>query len=209
MSTEVLTPQILQQLCSSDIDAAVLLDTLSDLEVSAQVDTHESELLVAYYCAYFFALFIHDDLNEARFLAKRIPKDVQANPSIQNAASLLKSLYSRSYPAIYTQLAAFSWPAPVTALVERFAEAFRTRTCTLLSSAYTCISPAAVAYYLGIEVSAGVSTQPWFVQSGWSIDDAGMFITAPPAESSRTASKGDNDGRIHRLTELVTHLTQG
>lgn len=147
--------------------------------------------------------------NEARFLMTRTPVSLHSDPAIINAASLLKALYSCSYPAIYSHLAAPTWDPVLTGLRDRFAEIFRRRTCSLLSSAYTSISPESVSYYLGIEASPASSAQPWFVQGGWKTDGAGMFIPPSPSSREGMTRKKDNDTRISRLTALVTHLTEG
>lgn len=192
-----------------------LVDGLADLEATASsypLNPSTSELISNYYSAYFFSLFLCDDLNEARFLSKRIPLGfLQSDPLLISTYTLLRALYTRSYQNIYTTLSSAPWSSVLAPLVARFGEHFRRRTLILLSRAYTAISLKSTAIFLGLEGKDDSLIIAKVENEGWRHDAVtGMLKPAPIDDDDdlRDSDPNVKDGGIARLTGLVTHLTE-
>ncbi|KAI5836844.1 COP9 signalosome [Morchella snyderi] len=199
-----------------NLSPAALVDLLADLEATASscpLNSSTSELISNYYSAYFFSLFLCDDLNEARFLSKRIPLGfLQSDPLLISTYTLLRALYTRSYQSIYTTLSSAPWSGVLTPLVSRFEKYFRRRTFILLSRAYTAISLKSTAIFLGLEGTDENESSiiAMVVAEGWGRDEAtGMLKPVPiDDDDDLRADVNAKDGGIARLTGLVTHLTE-
>ncbi|KAL7275122.1 hypothetical protein RUND412_001941 [Rhizina undulata] len=208
--TPSLDLQYLSALCSAnDIPPSTLIDLFSTLESAAclQPISPNLELLETYYSAYLFSLFLGNDLNEARFLTKRIQPALLTTPMLTRTTALLKALYTRDFPAVYKTVSSSPWPAVLSSLASQFLDSFRRRAFITLSNAYTAITPSAAAKYLGMTDEQEVVQN--LLAEGWEYDsDAGIL---KPVKREEEALRGDGegkDGRIGRLVGLVTHLTE-
>jgi len=202
----------LSALASSETPSTIV-EILADLETEAALAPFSSDsaiLLSNFYSIYFFALFLCDDLNEARFLSKRIPVPVlQSDPLLISTYTLLRFLYTRNYAEIYTVIESAPWSEQVSPLVARFKDYYRQKTVVLLSKAYSSISPLHAAVYLGFKGDeAGL--QEYVAQRGWLLDESGLLKPAPVEveEGGMDTDAEGNDMRIAILSGLVTHLTE-
>jgi len=168
--------------------------------------------------------------NEARFLSKRISShlaptlpsqpptpvsDLAVYPFIPPTYNLLKAVYTRSYSSIYNILLSTSWSPELEPLASTFLEHFRRKTFKLLSYAYTTITPSQAATYLGLENKSEQVVLEKLIAEGWIWDgDQGLLKTVAKGDDDEdvegviSEAKGGKDGRIERLTGLVTHLTE-
>ncbi|KAI5808164.1 COP9 signalosome [Peziza echinospora] len=215
------------------IPSATLVNHFAALEAAANTPPapDSPELFSLYYSAYIISLLLDDDVNEARFLSKRIASNLPSTttdadfseyPLIPPTYKLLQAVYTRSYSSIYTILLTTLWTPPIQPLVLRFLEHFRRKTFGLLSYAYTTITPSKAATYLGFQDDDEQLVVEKLTIEGWIWDeDQGLFRTVNRGEdeddirggTSLSNVKGGGggapgkDGRIKRLTGLVTHLT--
>lgn len=100
----------------------------------------------------------------------------------------------------------------ITPLVTRFTEHFRRKTFILLSRAYTLISPKAAASYLGLAEGGEATIVAKAVAEGWVWDEGTRMLKPVVVEDDADLEEDvvvdGKDGRIARLTGLVTHLTE-
>ena len=96
-----------------------------------------------------------------------------------------------------------------------FLEHFRRKIFKLLSYAYTTITPSQAATYLGFENESEQVVLEKLIAEGWIWDaDQGLLKTVAKEDEDEgvggviSQAKGGKDGRIERLTGLVTHLTE-
>lgn len=204
------------------------MEILADLESTAcltQLNSSTSDLLSNFYSIYMIALFLCDDLsvsslaisdslkligsrNEARFLSKRIPiQHLQSDPLIISSYTLLRAVYTRNYQKIYTVFDSAPWSEEIYPLVVRFRDYFRHRTLVILSRAYTTISPALAAMYLGFTTEEKLSE--YVKPKGWEYAEVGL-LKPVRMEIEDVGTECDADGsdmRISVLSGFVTHLT--
>ncbi|CAZ85981.1 unnamed protein product [Tuber melanosporum] len=199
-------------LASSEAPSTIV-EILADLETEAALTPFSSDsaiLLSNFYGIYFFALFLCDDLNEARFLSKRIPMPaLQSDPLLISTYTLLRFLYTRNYAEIYTVIDSAPWSEHVSPLVVRFKDYYRQKTVLLLSKAYSSISPVHAAVYLGFKGDE-TGLLEYIAQRGWLLDESGLLKPAPVEveEGGMDTDAEGNDMRIAILSGLVTHLTE-
>ncbi|KAF8467766.1 COP9 signalosome, partial [Kalaharituber pfeilii] len=223
---------------STEVTPQALVELLADLEASALTaprNEQSRELLSTYYSVLLLSLLLVDDINEARFLSKRIasslipnaPSNVSpplseltAYPLIPLTYNLLRAVYTRSYSTIYDILLETPWPPIIEPVAMAFLEHFRRKTFKLLSYAYTTITPSQAAKYLGF-VDSEKAILEKLLAEGWEWDgDQGLLKTVVKEGGedlvggvivgSGVIAGGEpgKDGRIKRLTGLVTHLTE-
>lgn len=166
---------------------------------------------------------------EARFLSMRIianlypttpqlsPSELLQYPFIPKSFRLLRALYTRNYHAFHSTLSSTEWSPPLAVLVGRFLADFRLKTLRLLSYGYTTVTASRASTCLGIEM--GPSLTKDLLDVGWSLDrEKALFTTAVQVDGCESAVLANSDimgsrvsrtdGRIARLTGLVTHLTE-
>lgn len=218
---------------STKLSPHILVEFLADLEASAittPLTEQTIDLISTYYSAFLLSLLLVDDVNEARFLSKRIAShlaptlpsqlptpvsDLTAYPLIPPTYNLLKAVYTRSYSSIYNTLLRTPWSPELQPLASTFLEHFRRKTFKLLSYAYTTITPSQAATYLGFENENEQVVLEKLLAEGWMWDgDQGLLKTVVKEDEDEdvggviSQAKGGKDGRIERLTGLVTHLTE-
>ncbi|RPB24741.1 hypothetical protein L211DRAFT_807303 [Terfezia boudieri ATCC MYA-4762] len=218
---------------STKLSPHILVELLADLEATAitiPLTEQTTDLISTYYSAFLLSLLLIDDVNEARFLSKRISShlahtlpsqrptpvsDLTAYPLIPPTYNLLKAVYTRSYSSIYNTLLSTPWSPELQPLASMFLEHFRRKTFKLLSYAYTTITPSQAATYLGFQNESEQVVLQKLMAEGWVWDgDQGLLKTVAKEDDEDdvggviSQAKGGNDGRIERLTGLVTHLTE-
>ena len=110
-----------------------------------------------------------------------------------------------------------SWTPQLQPVASAFLEHFRCKTFKLLSYAYTTITPFQAAIYLGFENESEQLLLQKLIAEGWLWDgDQGLLKTVTKGDGKEDLGRlvsvqGDTrsgkDGRIERLTGLITHLT--
>ncbi|KAI5817095.1 COP9 signalosome [Pyronema omphalodes] len=203
------TLEYLSQLSATGIHPTTLVEVLSEFEselhIEANTIPNAPELFSAFFTIYLLSLILEHDLNEARFLLQRIPQKLQKDPQIETATKLVKAIYTRNYPEIYFTLSLPEWSEAAEPLVNRVEHDFRKSTLSLLSKAYTTITPTSVNLYLGLDTTEE-ETVNYLVSEGWSYDAESKLLKPSVKYYSGVPRVGQMDDRIERLTSLVTHL---
>jgi len=144
--------------------------------------------------------YFTNNLNNARFLWKRIPVSVKSSkPEYAAIWAIGKSLWARDYPAIYKSLTAFNFTEPHKGLITLFQANFRQHTFQLLSRAYTAIGVDDAAIFLGLPVADTVKLA---TQHGWAHDSKSNVFT--PKVSSENKNQGTGLPQLQQLTDYFT-----
>ncbi|VAH47770.1 unnamed protein product [Triticum turgidum subsp. durum] len=140
--------------------------------------------------------------NSARFLWKTVPQEVkEAHPELGAIWKIGQCLWNRDYAGVYTSAQGFEWGPEIADFVAGFLESYRKRIFELLTSAYTTISIADVAHFMGMSEEDATN---YAVQNGWSLDVATKMLTVRK-QKPQTNQKLDAS-KLQRLTECVFHL---
>ncbi|KAI5789113.1 COP9 signalosome [Geopyxis carbonaria] len=202
-----ITEDFLCLVCSSELEPTILIEAFAGLEATAQTDPTVTELLPAFYSSYLLLLFLDEDLAEARFLVQRIPTHVLIDHILTNGIDLLRALCSRSYPSVYQFLLNSVWPSTIIPLRNRFLKQFQKRTSSLLTTAYTSISPQLAAEYMGLPTSSDDMGVDALVGEQWFMNDHPGVLQSVLTKEEAAKHPHDNHD-IRKLTRLVTHLTE-
>lgn len=99
---------------------------------------------------------IENEIHNARFLWRRIPKKVKESDPELNAIWVIgQNVWNRKYADIYLSAQAYNWSPGTVLFVQAFVERFRERTFRLIANAYSNISAGDLAILLGLsEVDA-------------------------------------------------------
>ncbi|VAH47771.1 unnamed protein product [Triticum turgidum subsp. durum] len=154
------------------------------------------------YAVHLLAHLYLNDLNSARFLWKTVPQEVkEAHPELGAIWKIGQCLWNRDYAGVYTSAQGFEWGPEIADFVAGFLESYRKRIFELLTSAYTTISIADVAHFMGMSEEDATN---YAVQNGWSLDVATKMLTVRK-QKPQTNQKLDAS-KLQRLTECVFHL---
>ncbi|XP_058076890.1 COP9 signalosome complex subunit 8 [Magnolia sinica] len=143
-----------------------------------------------------------NDINSARFLWKSIPSVIKENkPEIVAAWKIGQHLWTHDYAGVHEAIRGFDWSPEVQGLVTAFSGNYTKRMFKLLLSAYSTISIADTAHFLGMSEEDATN---YALQHGWSVDPASQMLTVK-RQLVLTEQKLDHS-KLQRLTEYVFHL---
>uniref|UniRef100_A0ACD5UVZ2 Uncharacterized protein n=1 Tax=Avena sativa TaxID=4498 RepID=A0ACD5UVZ2_AVESA len=154
------------------------------------------------YAVHLLAHLYLNDLNSARFLWKTVPQEVKdAHPELAAVWKIGQCLWNRDNAGVYTTAQGFEWGPEIADFVSAFIESYRKRIFELLTSAYSTISVADVAHFMGMSEEYATN---YAMQNGWSLDAATKMLTVRK-QKAQTNQKLDAS-KLQRLTECVFHL---
>eukprot|EP01094_Clydonella_sp_ATCC50884_P006553 TRINITY_DN15777_c0_g1_i1.p1 TRINITY_DN15777_c0_g1~~TRINITY_DN15777_c0_g1_i1.p1 ORF type:complete len:239 (+),score=65.90 TRINITY_DN15777_c0_g1_i1:94-717(+) len=120
---------------------------------------------------------IVNDLENARFLWKRMPADAKRNAETASLWNIGKALWAHKIADVYIALGGYQWSPPIQPLISALADRFRAGVLKLLSRSYSVISKNDCASYLGLPV--GEAEALVVEQEKWEVD-GDMFKPQPP-----------------------------
>ncbi|XP_066346758.1 COP9 signalosome complex subunit 8-like [Miscanthus floridulus] len=193
------------------MDLSAVLAALSDKSYSALAHLCDELLLQAAskgattdewpYSVHLLAHFYINDLNSARFFWKSLPQEVKdTRPEFAAVWRTGQCLWNRDYAGVNTAAQGFEWGPDLADFITAVLE-LQQRIFKLLTSAYSTISVADVAHFMGMSEEDATN---YAVQNGWSLDAATRMLTVKKLKA-QTNQKLDGS-KLQRLTECVFHL---
>ena len=171
-----------------------------ELEVAEFNSPNELGSRDPFYGVHLLCLLILNDLNNARFLWKRIPHDIK-DSELMSIWKLGKHLWNRNYEDFYS--ATKSAPKQYQALIQALIDSVRVRTFTLLSRAYSSISISECSLFLGLSAEETVA---FALSQGWSTEPHSLFLI--PKQQSERVEQKTNINQLQQLTEYMVSLEQ-
>lgn len=168
-----------------------------ELEAPGGIATPQvySQLLVLY--------LLHSDMNNARYLWKRIPQAIKtANPELAAIWAVGQRIWQRDFPGIYNAIAAYQWSESILPVMEALRESTRRRAYGLVAQAYTSISAEDFAAFVGYSLEEAVKG---VVSHGWQADPNTRMIM-PQKPDPPPVSLVPNEQQLARLTDYVAFL---
>ncbi|MCO5574561.1 hypothetical protein L7F22_028349 [Adiantum nelumboides] len=154
------------------------------------------------YAIHLLGHIVISDLNGARFLWKRIPADAkQTQPELTAAWKIGQCLWTHDYAGVHDALQCYPWSPAVQQIVNVIKDDYSRKNFKLLSTAYSTISVADAAKFLGLTESETVKST---TQNGWTLDPASNMLTVVPAVN--LAAQKLDASKLQDLTEYVFHL---
>ncbi|XP_027879359.1 COP9 signalosome complex subunit 8 isoform X3 [Xiphophorus couchianus] len=172
--------------------------------------------------AQMLALYLlNNDMNNARYLWKRIPQAIKsANPELAAIWAVGQRIWQRDFPGIYTTIAAHQWSENILPVMEALraemmkmmaillltmmlsTESSRQRAYSLVAQAYTSITAEDFAAFVGYSVEEAVKG---VVSQGWQADPATRMVM-PKKPDPPPVSLVPNEQQLARLTDYVAFL---
>ncbi|XP_014019352.1 COP9 signalosome complex subunit 8 isoform X1 [Salmo salar] len=168
-----------------------------ELEAPGGIATPQvyAQLLVLY--------LLHNDMNNARYLWKRIPQAIKsANPELTALWAVGQRIWQRDFPGIYSAIAAHQWSENILPVMEALRETTRRRAYGLVAQAYTSIMAEDFAAFVGYSVEEAVKG---VVSQGWQADPATRMVM-PQKPDPPPVSLVPNEQQLARLTDYVAFL---
>ncbi|XP_032253552.1 COP9 signalosome complex subunit 8-like [Phoca vitulina] len=116
---------------------------------------------------------LHNDMNNARYLWKRIPPAIKsANSEWGGIWSVGQRIWHRDFPGIYTTINAHQWSETVQPIMEALRDATR-RAFALISPAYTSIIADDFEAFVGLPVEEAMKG---ILEQGWQADSTTRMV---------------------------------
>uniref|UniRef100_A0A8C4TB74 COP9 signalosome complex subunit 8 n=1 Tax=Erpetoichthys calabaricus TaxID=27687 RepID=A0A8C4TB74_ERPCA len=146
---------------------------------------------------------LHNDMNNARYLWKRIPQALKtANLELGAIWAVGQHIWQRDFPGIYTTIAAYQWSESIQPIMDALREATRQRAFGLVAQAYTSIMADDFAAFVGCPVDEAVQG---VVNQGWQADPSTRMVM-PKKPDPPPVSLIPNEQQLARLTDYVAFL---
>ncbi|XP_033901530.1 COP9 signalosome complex subunit 8 [Acipenser ruthenus] len=146
---------------------------------------------------------LHNDMNNGRYLWKRIPQAIKtSNMELAAIWAVGQRIWQRDFPGIYTAIAAHPWSECIQPVMEALQEATRRRAFGLVAQAYTSITADDFAAFVGYSVEEAVKG---VVNQGWQADPNTRMVM-PRKPDPPPVSMVPNEQQLARLTDYVAFL---
>ncbi|XP_069790504.1 COP9 signalosome complex subunit 8 isoform X2 [Narcine bancroftii] len=146
---------------------------------------------------------LHNDMNTARYLWKRIPQALKtANPELGAIWSVGQRVWQRDFPGIYTVISSHQWSDTIQPIMEELRDATRRRAFGLVAQAYTSISADDLAAFVGLPVEDAVKA---VLELGWQADPSTRMVV-PKKTEPPPVPQIPNEQQLARLTDYVAFL---
>ncbi|KUF94786.1 E3 UFM1-protein ligase 1 [Phytophthora nicotianae] len=171
-----------------------------ELVAATATSSPHSALSPDLYASYLLVVLLSKNLNDARFLWKRIPIEIkQMSEELRNVWEVSKALWQRNLAAAYAAMD-YDWSPSLQELVE----ALKTE---LLSLAYSAVSVGDAALALGF-VRHEDAVQ-YCSSLGWEVSTADQLILPKPLANVRRGPSTVVDlDQLDTLSKTVLHLEQ-
>jgi len=165
-----------------------------------ELDSAQSGI-IPMYSVHLLGYLITDDLVNARFLWKRIPKEIKKNDQeIVAIWNIGKALWNEDHFQFYQHLESYKWGPLTSTLVDILKEKYRQRTFELLSNAYSIVSIDTISQHLGLSRE---NTIKMVKSQGWEEVEGSLFKPVPYIHREGPSTNIKN---LHSLTDYVVFL---
>ncbi|CAH0520335.1 unnamed protein product [Peronospora belbahrii] len=196
-------------------------DTAQDLVQKLKNVSEELELVAAaatplvqatalspeFYASYLLLVLLSRNLNDARFLWKRIAIETkERSEELQNVWEIGKALWKRNLAAAYGAMD-YDWSPLLQGLVESLKTSTRENTAELLCLAYSSISITDVALALGF--ARHEDALHYCLSLNWNVSEEDQLVWPKSMASVRRSHAAGVDlAQLDTLSKMVLHLEQ-
>eukprot|EP00744_Colponema_vietnamica_P003957 GILI01005990.1.p1 GENE.GILI01005990.1~~GILI01005990.1.p1 ORF type:complete len:234 (-),score=42.76 GILI01005990.1:163-783(-) len=172
-----------------------------------ELESVGSPLEVEVYACSLAAYLLCGDLNNARFLWKRLPVDLRTNAQLRSLHEVLAALWSKNSSqaigCLQSSLDQSVYSDLISPLARDLICSLRDLVFDLLSSAYSCVSVAQVSSLARLEREAVLAE---CAKLGWTVDSTSQFVTPKRQEKRGNVVTGLES--IEQLSKYVMLLDQ-
>ncbi|KAE8896407.1 hypothetical protein PF005_g7514 [Phytophthora fragariae] len=192
--------QLVQQL-------KALSEELELVAAAATTAPLASALTADFYASYLLTVLLANNLNDARFLWKRIAPEIkQSSEELRAVWDIGTALWQRNLAAAYAAMD-YDWSPSLQGLIEALKTATREGTAELLSLAYSTISVSDAALALGF--ARHEDAVQYCSSLNWEVSEADQLILPKPLGNVRRGPSTVVDlNQLDTLSKSVLHLEQ-
>ena len=184
-------------------DMVALLSCCEEFELDLGHKNLTQEASVGVYKIYLLAYFLCDQLDNARFLWKRIPAASRdADAELCAIWAIGNAMWVKDSAAAQGAMLAHAWSQPlVSGLVARLQREHMSRTFAEIAKAYSLIRAESGARALGVSVA---KFSEMANAAGWTVDaESGAYV---PHKEEETERKPQMMEQLQMLTDYVAHI---
>mmetsp|Transcript_18444 Transcript_18444/g.20510 ORF Transcript_18444/g.20510 Transcript_18444/m.20510 type:complete len:201 (+) Transcript_18444:21-623(+) len=180
---------------------SALSATVENYELDA---CNEKDEASPYYTVLILANLLQGELENARFVWKRAPKDSKApGTSICAAWEIGKAMWQRDYAKVYTAMAAFKGSKIEDVCCAHLRDTvFRESVCKLLGKGFSTISTKEASVYLGL---APAEVSKYCSAAGWEKLEGDMW---KPTLNLKPNTETSHLTDLKPLAKYIVHLEQ-
>ncbi|GLJ40357.1 hypothetical protein SUGI_0829980 [Cryptomeria japonica] len=142
------------------------------------------------------------DMNNARFLWRRMSSSVkESQPEVIAIWKIGQCMWTHDYAGVHGALCGFNWSLEVQQIITALSENYRKKVFELLVAAYSTISVADTAQFLGTTETDAIT---YTLQRGWTLDNELQMLTVKG--NPVVVDQKLDSSRLQNLTEYVFHL---
>ncbi|XP_062515629.1 COP9 signalosome complex subunit 8-like isoform X2 [Corticium candelabrum] len=144
---------------------------------------------------------VQNDINNARFLWKRIPEKLKkSNGELALLWSIGQKLWKRDYPGVHVALNQ-SWPPHIQPIMTALKDQFHRNVFDLIARAYDSISIQDMASMLGVTAERAAQA----VEAGWRVS-AATGVVRPKKKVHESVTGTESHQQLAAMTEYVAFL---
>ncbi|XP_013381777.1 COP9 signalosome complex subunit 8 [Lingula anatina] len=145
---------------------------------------------------------VQNDLNNAKYLWKRIPAAVKsANPELGNIWTIGQKMWQKDFAGIYEAINK-DWSDNLKPTMATLLESTRRRVFNLVAQAYSSVSGDQFAQMMGMTVEEAVQAA---VSQDWKAD-AQTRLVIPVRSAPQSETSVPSEQMLERLTDFVSFL---
>lgn len=143
-----------------------------------------------------------EQLDNARFLWKRLPAGREADPELCAIWAVGKALWAKDHAGAQGAITGFSWSPPLMGMImERLQRQHLARCFAQTVQAYSLVTAEALSQALGVPLD---TVHQMASAQGWTTDaETGAYIPSAPEEAKVRQPLFDT---LDRLTDYVAHV---
>ncbi|KAK9234589.1 hypothetical protein V1525DRAFT_428383 [Lipomyces kononenkoae] len=195
------------------------LSDLEPLEPFAQCAAADDANVDRYYLLFLYSLMNNDDIEEARFLLKRMSaarrtvtagsKDAaDISAQLSSVCKILASLWTKDYAKFFSiatdVLQSLPLESPEASILRMLVDHVRDANYQFVSRAFLSGALSDIAVYLGL---SDIATMEFLQEKGWSASDEDpSTVIAPVLGIESPRHEAQQKARLDSLTSLITHM---
>jgi len=188
---------------SSQSSAITALEQRCEVIENLELDSPTGQLSADLYCELLAIHILQNDLCNAKYLWKRIPKSEKSKsmelPAVWEVG---KALWKHNYSEAQTLSTAYNWSDNVHKLMDAFREALRMRCLKLITQGYSSIKKQHLSSMLGLSED---ETSDLIQRQGWSTQPDSEFVK-PFSGKKLEDSAINNKEYLEKLTQYILFL---
>jgi len=192
--------EIEKLVAAGDLAGTATLCESLELDLCHSDETQPISLTV--YKVHLLAYLLTSQINEARFLWKRLPAELRSDPELAALWEVGKQMWQKNPAGVQEAIRSFNWAEPlVTALASKLQQDVLDASFRAIGAAYSVISAPVLSQSLGVSEATAAELA---ASAGWTLNAESGFYT--PLVAPRDQQRSTGLEQLQTLTDYVAHV---